>query len=55
MKIGPNNAAETAKELTLSAIEHNMIQVYSDDKPEEVAEKVLAFYNTIADSLNREN
>ena len=51
MKLTKTDAAETAKELTLSAIEHHLIQVFSNDA-QCAAEKVLSFYNTIADALD---
>ena len=52
MKLTKTDAAETAKELTLSAIEHHLIQVFSGDEAQCAAEKVLSFYNTIADALD---
>lgn len=48
-------AMDTAKELTLSAIEHRLISVDSDNSTEDTATEVLSFYNTIVDSLNGGN
>ena len=55
MKTGPSTARTTAKELTLSAIENHLIPTEPGDGPEEIAKKVLAFYNTIADGLTEED
>lgn len=52
MKLTKTDAAETAKELTLSAIEHHLIPVFTNDDAQCAAEKVLSFYNTIADALD---
>ena len=40
------------EELTLSAIEHHLIPVFTNDDAQCAAEKVLSFYNTIADALD---
>lgn len=55
MKLGYSQALTTARELTLSAMEHNMIYVTTNDTPEQAAQKVLTFFNTIADELCEEN
>lgn len=52
MILAQGTAIGYAKELTISAIENHLIQSNPDDTPEEVAEKVVKFYNTIADSLS---
>ena len=54
MKLNNPKAVDVATELTLSAMEHNMIYVTTDDSPEEAAKKVLTFFNTIADALSSE-
>jgi len=51
MVLNSTTAISYAKELTICAIENQLLQAKVDDTPEEVAKKVLAYFNTVADSL----
>lgn len=55
MKLHYSQALDVAKELTLSAMEHQLIPPNTNDSPEEAAQKVLTFFNTIADALFSED
>lgn len=49
-KLNPSNTAIVAKELTIKAIENNLIPASSE--PEKTAEFVAKFYQTLVEHLN---
>jgi hypothetical protein len=51
MKLSKPLAVQIAKELTLSALENNLIVATQSEPTEEKAKKVLDFFNVIADGL----
>lgn len=48
-----NEQKDLAKELTIKAIEYNLIKIGINSKT--TAQNVLDFYHTIADSINKNN
>ena len=49
-KLSPSNTVAVAKELTVKAIENNLIAPSSE--PEKTAESVAKFYQTLVEHLN---